>query len=121
MRLKKGVRVGTPTGGLLLGIDIVDGIYKEQSIEGWITSLDDSKHGWGSLHFSGNAVDFRTKTIHRDKIVGFVALVAEALGAKLVRARANRVVYSGVNYDVILEGIGTDNEHLHVEFQPKTA
>lgn len=63
-----------------------------------ITSGTDSKHGNGSLHYVGLAVDIRTKTMKNKKKM-----------FKSIKA----VLPSG--YDVVPE-----STHLHIEYQPKT-
>ena len=68
-----------------------------------ITSGRDGTHKAGSLHYRDRALDFRTKTL------------APADKRRLVAAVKKRL---GPAYDVILEGEGTANEHLHVEWDP---
>lgn len=73
-----------------------------QGVDLWITSCRDSKHGRGSLHYVGLALDLRSKNLS-DKH-DFVRDLGAALGRQ---------------YDVLLEAEGKRNEHIHVEFQPK--
>ena len=68
-----------------------------------ITSGNDSKHKDGSLHYVDRALDFRTKHL---------PLAQKHELADAVQARL------GEEYDVILEAVGTANEHLHVEWDP---
>ena len=72
------------------------------SVDLVITSGRDGRHKTGSLHYRDRALDFRTKTV-----------AAPHTLAAVVRKRL------GPAYDVILEGEGTANEHLHVEYDPK--
>ena len=67
--------------------------------EGYITSLMDGTHSHKSLHYSGRAVDFRT----RDLSALEVSHLAAALKADL-----------GPPFDVVVE-----ETHLHVEWDPK--
>jgi len=69
-----------------------------------VTSGNDSRHRPGSKHYVDAALDFRTKHLTRDDKHKLVAAVKARLGR---------------SYDVILEGEGTVNEHLHVEFDGK--
>lgn len=87
---------------------IVDQVYGKLGVhECVVTSGNDGKHGPNSLHSRDGlcrACDYRTKIITRD-ILG--AIVSE------VRVRL------GQNFDVVLENLDEENEHLHVEYDPK--
>jgi len=63
-----------------------------------VTSALDGKHGWGSLHYVGCAVDIRRWGI--DLINEFVNLIKDILPS---------------GFDVVLE-----DTHIHIEWQPKT-
>jgi hypothetical protein len=122
MRLTSGaVRFRGISPELAAGLLIVHTCYLEKGYGAVLTSVADGTHGWGSLHHSGNAADFRTSTIDRDKVVDFVAYIAAALGAAFVRRTTNRIIWSGPEWDVLLEDLNLPNEHAHLEFQPKTA
>ena len=73
-----------------------------------ITSGRDSIHkpesGRVSLHYSGLALDFRTKHM----IVMDKAKVVEAIRTAL-----------GNQFDLAFENVGLPQEHLHCEFDPK--
>lgn len=64
-----------------------------------ITSGTEGKHGRGSLHFSGGAIDIGV----REWLPSEIKNVANELRASL-----------SVEFDVVVEG-----NHIHVEFQPK--
>lgn len=76
-----------------------------------LTSGVDGKHGNGSLHFVGLAIDIRSKplrpsehfkgTDYRDAVL---TDICKALGHQ---------------YDAILEHRDGKYEHFHIEFQPK--
>jgi hypothetical protein len=68
-----------------------------------ITAGTDGQHRRGSKHYTGEALDIRTKTLTRAERVGFIAHLKRKLGA---------------NYDVVLEDVGRANELLHVERDP---
>jgi len=104
LRLKAGVRLADLAPQMVLAAVVVDSIYTANgNLECWITSANDSKHSERSWHYKGRALDFRTKTYAGDR-VELLNEVKEDLGA---------------DFDVLLEGLGTDNEHLHVEYDPK--
>ena len=65
-----------------------------------ITSAKDGVHGKNSLHYTGDAVDFRTRTLDAATVEAIAEAVREALGR---------------HYDVVVEPT-----HLHVEFQPRS-
>ena len=67
-------------------------------VDCWITSANDRVHSAGSLHYSGLAMDFRTRDIPAELRKSFSEKVKSALGSE---------------FDVVLE-----SDHLHVEFDP---
>lgn len=69
-----------------------------------ITACLDGKHKQGSLHYKGLAVDIRSKHIAPDRKAKLVSQISALLGK---------------DYDVILEGEGTANEHIHLEADKK--
>ena len=69
-----------------------------------VTSLKDGKHSVNSLHYSGLDVDIRSKHLTREE------------SRKVFFALKNDL---GIDFDVLLENEGTENEHLHVESDPK--
>lgn len=68
-----------------------------------VTSGNDSTHKIGSKHGEGNALDFRTKHVPRAIIVKLYEQIKAILGS---------------NFDVILESLNLDNEHMHIEYDP---
>lgn len=77
-------------------------IYSQYAILGYdciITSGTDGEHSTGSRHYSGQALDYRTRHMRDDLKTVIARNVKEALGD---------------DFDVVLEPT-----HLHVEFHPK--
>ena len=68
-------------------------------VDCWITSANDREHSTGSLHYSGLALDFRTRDIPIELRQSFSNKVKMALGQE---------------FDVVLE-----KDHLHVEWDVK--
>lgn len=64
-----------------------------------ITSASDGKHGPNSLHYSGQALDLRTRHIHGQGLQLVVDKLRESLGSQ---------------FDVVLE-----SDHIHLEFDPR--
>ena len=90
---------------LVLGITVVDQVLSKYDIECVITSLNDGRHSQTSLHNSGNAVDIRSKSISDNDTKWAIV------------RQVNNLLRQ--DYDFILEGINSSNEHFHLEYQPK--
>jgi hypothetical protein len=92
---------------MAVALNIAERIYDSYGADCVVTSCSEghSKHGFGSLHYQGGAVDLRTRNLPTTEVKEAVAL---ALRGSL-----------SSDFDVILESVGTPNEHIHVEFQPK--
>lgn len=69
-----------------------------------ITSAADGKHLEGSLHYKGLAIDIRSKDLAPD------------LKKRVLLEMRN---FFGPKYDILLENEGKDNEHYHLEYDPK--
>lgn len=107
MTLKPGVRLTDLVPQMVLAAFIIDGCFARRGCECVITSGNDSKHSAQSLHYKGRALDFRTKY---DALNGHEQELRDEVKAAL-----------GNDFDVVIEAVGTDNEHLHVEFDQKEA
>lgn len=105
MKLKPGVRLSGLMPQTVLGMLVVDGIYEKHGVECVITSVNDSKHSDKSWHYRGGAFDVRTKQA--------------SLDGKEQQLRDEVKAALGEDFDVVIEAVGTDNEHLHVEYDPK--
>ena len=107
MKLKAGVKLTDLSPQMGLGAVVVAFIYLRRGAVCTITSGNDGTHipksGRLSRHGLGNACDFRTKDYAGDK---------HALAAEIK-------VALGADFDVEFEHEGADNEHLHVEYDPK--
>ena len=105
MKIKATVDLRLLTPQMVLAAMIVEGVYErqQQACSTTITSANDSKHGTDSLHYQGCALDFRTKDFIGDK-TALLTAVRESLGAQ---------------FDCLIEDLGLDNEHLHIEWDPK--
>ena len=95
MEIKRGVRARGMSPEILLAIVIAEGIWESLGSELVITSLTDGRHGVGSYHHTGDAVDLRLPRSRAPE-------AANKLSHKL-----------GEGYDVVLEG-----NHIHVEYDP---
>ncbi len=106
--LKTGVdlRILAPQWGL--AYPIIQQCFISRGYSCVVTSGNDGEHtpksGKTSLHYLGRALDFRTKHLPMSHKLPLRLQVQAALGEQ---------------WDVVLEHVGMDNEHLHVEFDPK--
>ena len=70
-----------------------------------ITSGTDGKHMKGSKHYTGEAIDIRSKNFPNKRAK------QEFIAAVLLRL--------GPGYEAFLESEGKASEHIHVEFDPR--
>ena len=66
-----------------------------------VTSANDSRHSWGSKHYSGDAVDLRVRFWDEEK------------ARQVCKELQNQV---GDDYDIVLE---YKKVHIHAEYHPK--
>ena len=103
MKLKKGSNIMTLKPEMVLAFTIINNVYFRYNYDCVLTEGTGGKHMEKSLHYSGYAIDIRTKNILPvDKPV-IIAGINVALNDQ---------------FDIILEDEGCENEHLHVEFDP---
>jgi len=89
---------------LLIAMQVVEEEFSKYGLDTVITAVSNGAHKEGSRHYSGEALDIRTK--HAAGMQKNITL--------LVKQRLDPL-----GFDVILEDLGKDNEHLHVEYDPK--
>lgn len=100
MNLKDGVTQQGVHPSIWYAIGLAEAVYKTNGLRLVITSLTDGEHMKDSLHYSGRAVDLRTRNVPTDML--------KSLYGSLVN------ILNPMGYDVILEA-----DHLHIEFDPK--
>ena len=98
--LKEGVNVAGLKTEMVPVLLAAYSVFAQHSVPFTITSALDSKHGRGSLHYVGLAIDIRRREIADPAVV---QRIADEMKAAL-----------GSQYDVVVE-----KTHFHVEFQPK--
>ena len=99
IHIKPGVSLASLKPQMVLLIAIADGVFAKRNVECIVTSADEGTHGRGSAHFTGFAVDLRTRTLEpgdRSQVAHEIRYAA------------------GESYDIVLEG-----DHIHCEYQPK--
>jgi len=99
MRFKQGVKVNGIKPEMTIAMVVCDGIYKSFGQELVITSVTDSVHSVGSLHYVGYSFDARI----RDFLSSDLEHIHKSIKANLTD-----------EFDVVLEAT-----HFHIEFQPK--
>jgi len=103
--LKPGVKLAGIRPELVLAIYEARELWMLMTMSEFvITSVTDGTHSANSLHYSGRAFDMRTKPAPGDLVVRYRDRLRATLGSE---------------FDVVLEGQGTPNEHIHVEWDPK--
>ena len=70
-----------------------------------VTSINDSGHGVDSKHYKDMAIDLRSKSFPSAMKLDFVDKFAHHLN----------ILSKGTKYTVLLEGLGTANEHFHIQ------
>ena len=103
---KPGVSIRGVRAELLFALPICEGIFmRAEAATCRVTSVMDGVHKAGSLHYAGLAMDLGIKDVIPDR--------REIVVGQLVRA------LSPLGFDVLWEGRGTPNEHVHVEYDPR--
>lgn len=99
LAFKHGVRIFGIRPELTAAIQVVDGVLSDSELAATITSVCDGQHSPTSLHYTGCAFDVRIRDIPKEKHEIIRTLIADRLT---------------IEFDTVLE-----NDHIHVEFQPK--
>lgn len=104
MKLRPSVRILGVKPETVLGALIVESCYAAIGVDPVVTVGIEGVHSMGSEHYTGLALDFRMHHVPVDRREALVAAIREALGP---------------DFDVLWESVGTPNEHLHIEYDPK--
>lgn len=96
---KAGVDLSGVRPEMIYALLVADGVFASFGKDLIVTSVGDGKHGRGSLHYVGLAVDLRRNHLTDAE-------------AGQIRDQTSKCL--GRQYDVVLE-----ETHLHIEFQPK--
>ena len=107
LSIKHGVDLVGITVPMLMATMVVNSVYSHYEAECTITTGRNGVHMRGSLHYAGNALDYRTKNIAEDSVKTAIY--------KDIKERL------GMQYDVVLHPYVNEGNpgHLHIEFQPK--
>lgn len=100
LKIKDGVDLSGVRSEMFFAATVIDQVYEDHGVKYcFITSAKDGKHGFGSLHYVGLALDFRVRNVPEE--------VRESIHKEIVKRL-------GKQYDVLLK-----STHIHAEFQPK--
>lgn len=100
LTLKQGVRLDKLQPQIVLGLLALNQIWERYGYGPCVvTSGSEGVHKAGSLHYSGRAVDIRTRHVHPDDLTYIISQARNALG---------------MDFDVVLEV-----DHIHLEYDPK--
>jgi len=116
MRFKKGVEVKNLTPQLLLAMVITESVCTNvfRLQPQLFTSIDDGDHGIVGVpdeedertkHGKGEAFDMHTNSISRRIVQSLFQTLKDRL--------------TPLGFDVIIENFEMQNEHIHVEYDPK--
>jgi hypothetical protein len=106
--IKEGVKLTGLKPEMLWGATIVASVYEAFERDCIITEVTGGKHSRGSLHYVGQAVDFRIKHLCEGGLKNPNTREMAQQISDLCRKNL------GENFDVVLH-----TTHIHVEFQPK--
>jgi hypothetical protein len=102
---KSDVRFGGFKPGLLVILASLQQLSNELKEDIMITSGSDGVHMKGSRHYTFEAVDIRSHSwVMQRKLV--------------VKAQLEKIV--GPRFTVLLENVGEDNEHIHIQVKKGT-
>ena len=99
IRFKDDVKIFGIRPEIAMAIEVANGIYNQFGSDVTVTSVVDGTHSKTSLHYSGSAVDFRTRNLADHQVDTIVSWLKQFLTNE---------------FDVVKE-----RDHIHVEFQPK--
>lgn len=101
--LKPGVQISGVKPELVIGLLVVEEVLRSNGFDLVVTEVTGGKHMQGSLHYQGLAADIRSKNL--PDVPTKLKVLKEAQLAL------------GENFDMILENVGSSNEHFHIEVQ----
>jgi hypothetical protein len=97
--IKPGVDIAGIRPEMALAYPMIQYVFHKFGSPCVITSSKEGKHMIGSLHYVGQALDFRSRNIAAHNKGGLIAALREALGSQ---------------FDIV-----DRKTHIHIEFQPK--
>lgn len=131
MRIKPGVRLRGIRTELLTGLLVCQETFREHGVRMTLTSINDSKHSRGSLHFQGAAGDASTKDTYigdggrTDTSLRESTRLGGKLAAELAVDLGKSLATDGQQgeFDVVYHPPRPDDDYpggMHIEYQPKS-
>lgn len=111
LSLKSSVQLINLQPEMIIAVLVFMGLVQDITNVVTITSANDGKHKDTSRHYSGNALDFRTRDM-------FNTLSDSQRMYELSMLRS-QLTSSLPGFDIVLESINLPNEHIHIEWDPK--
>lgn len=103
--MKPGTSIVGVSPEMAFGMVIIAGVFSSRGCPCVVTACTDGKHGTGSLHYIGSAVDLRCPSRFLGEPASDIAMVQDLR------------VALGPEWDVILES--GESAHIHAEHDPK--
>lgn len=100
LAFKHGVKLFGMRPELGAALTVVEGVFRDAGYPATVTSVTDGSHSNASLHYTGCALDLRTRDIPQ----GELEILKTTMRDRLT-----------IEFDVVLE-----KDHFHIEYQPKT-
>lgn len=101
---KKGIPASGLKQEMLHALDVATGVFEGYNKDCIVTSARSGKHSNYSHHYKGLAVDLRSHHLAGNDMRQDVLTDLRSV--------------LGNEYQVILEAVGTSNEHYHLEYDP---
>ena len=100
MQIKEGVSLLGISPQIAFAIPVIQGCTNAQEVELVVTCATDSRHKRGSKHYTGHAIDIRTRDMKNDlRKQQCAEEIRDCLGSE---------------FDVVLH-----STHIHIEWDPK--
>jgi hypothetical protein len=105
MRFKAGVNLAL-SKNMAKALPGIDQAHRDSGMPrlAYITSADDGKHMGNSFHYSGDAVDLRTRDLTAGQVQGLALALRKNLNGSFTNNRP---------YQVVIE-----IDHIHLEYDP---
>lgn len=97
--IKEGAELDGVTHHALRALAVAAEVYDRHEADCVLTSAKDGTHSERSLHYSGNAIDIRTRNLPASGLSQVAQEIQYALGK---------------DFDVVIE-----SDHIHIEYDPK--
>lgn len=127
MRYKKGVKIAGLVPEVVAILPVVNDVYKGFGYECWVTAGLNGKHMKNSKHYTGEAIDIRTRVFCPAHVTATIRRLEKNNNVILLNKFRQAVIDRMTDLVVTaLKGRLTDEfdivphpTHIHIEFDPK--